>query len=370
MPPRDPVKRSMTMRRVDLRAWTYLARQRDLVVWLHRILGRDLGAVGEAEFHQVILDGDILCAVANTLAPNSVANYHATPTVNQFRVENVTRAIASLSASCKIPEAVQAQATDVLEEGRENVCTMHRGAGKLLLTWFNLPICLFLHVLLVLLRTLSPSQIPKVVLFLTYCAEQAVEQGLTAVELVKADAGAAKDVYFSDEQLQLAQAALTTAGLRDRFEAGVAGSGFEGEGEVAPKAKAKPGRVSVAEAFLEGVPPPPPGRSKPSLSGRVSVASMVPAVSDDEDDDTVLLLSGKNVDHSAVEDMIVEEEKPKGAAAGAWWLIGLGLLGLLGLVLAMGSLAYSASVANAIELTTTQCSSSICARTSPCGHST
>ena len=35
---------SMTMRRVDLRAWTYLARQRDLVFWLHRILGHDLGA--------------------------------------------------------------------------------------------------------------------------------------------------------------------------------------------------------------------------------------------------------------------------------------------------------------------------------------
>ena len=72
--------------------------------------------------------------------------------------------------------------------------------------------------------------------------------------LVKADAGSAMDVQFTDAQLEVAQAALSVSGVRDRFEAGVAGSGFDGEGPAPPpKARSKPGRVSVAEAFLESL---------------------------------------------------------------------------------------------------------------------
>lgn len=78
--------RSMTASRKEEEAAEVEAKTKDVVAWITGTLKIKLA---NPKFRENLLDGVLLCQIANILKPNSVKRYHNKPRMHMMKMENI-----------------------------------------------------------------------------------------------------------------------------------------------------------------------------------------------------------------------------------------------------------------------------------------
>lgn len=76
----------MTASRKEEEAAEVEAKTKDVVAWLSTSLKIKLT---KPNFRENLLDGVLLCQIANALKPNSVKRYHNKPRMHMMKMENI-----------------------------------------------------------------------------------------------------------------------------------------------------------------------------------------------------------------------------------------------------------------------------------------
>lgn len=79
--------RSMTASRKEEEAAEVESKTKDVVAWIQGTLKIKLAK--PSNFRENLLDGVLLCQIANLLKPNSVKRYHNKPRMHMMKMENI-----------------------------------------------------------------------------------------------------------------------------------------------------------------------------------------------------------------------------------------------------------------------------------------
>jgi len=106
--------RSMTASRKEEELADIEAKTKELTGWISNTLKIKLSKPNN--FRESLLDGVVLCQIANSLKPNSVKKYHKKPRMLMMKMENIAFFLTAAKSRFNVPQATLFAPTDVHDD--------------------------------------------------------------------------------------------------------------------------------------------------------------------------------------------------------------------------------------------------------------